>query len=111
LAGFFVFGWDRRGVYHRFRSTEKADVMPERTTAIIPASALPPEIRAKLGDHPFPGARYRVTVEPAEAKDDDKLAALRDHLRSALAQADGGDLLDEDDVFADLQKKYPDPDA
>lgn len=61
--------------------------MPERATAIIPASALPPEIRAKLGDHPFPGARYRVTVEPAKMQDDDKLAALRDHVRSALAQA------------------------
>lgn len=85
--------------------------MPERTTVIVPVSALPLEIRAKLGDRPFPGARYRVTVEPAEMQDDDKLAALRDHVRSALAQADDGDLLDEDDVFADLQKKYPDPDA
>lgn len=85
--------------------------MPERTTAIVPASALPPEIRAKLGGRPFPGARYRMTVEPAELQDDEKLAALRGHVGCALTQADAGDLLDEDAVFADLQKKYPDPDA
>jgi predicted transcriptional regulator len=90
---------------------KEVPAMPERTTATAPAGASPMEIRAGLHARPLPGTRYRMTVEPVEETDAGKAAALREHVMRGLAEADAGELVDEDAVFTDLQKKYPDPDA
>lgn len=76
--------------------------MPERVTTTVRAESLPEEIRAKLRPRPIPGTRYRVTAEPVEDTEAEKLAALRAGLQKGLAEIDAGLGIEEDDAFRHL---------
>lgn len=83
--------------------------MAEKVTATVRAEELPPEIRAKLRGHAVPGARFRVTAEPVEETDEEKLAALRADLQKGRDELRGGLGIDGDEVFTRLEAKYPPP--
>lgn len=84
--------------------------MPKVTYADIPAVEVPPTVARKMPGGPIPGMRYRVSVEEIE-DDAAKLAVLRATLAERLAQADAGEGLDADEVFAELEKRFPVSDA
>lgn len=81
--------------------------MSDRVTTTIPAERLPEEIRAQLHARPLPGQPFRVTVEAIEETDAEKMGSLRARIARGLAEADRGELLDEDEVFGPLQARYP----
>ncbi|HYG87252.1 MAG TPA: hypothetical protein VD978_13425 [Azospirillum sp.] len=83
--------------------------MPEKVTATIRAEELPSEIRAQLRERAVPGARFRVTAEPADESDDEKLEALRADLRKGRDELRDGRGIDGDEAFARLEAKYPPP--
>lgn len=80
---------------------------PERVTMTIRAEELPKAMLAKLIARPVPGSRYVVTAEPAKETDEEKIVALREHIMRGVADADAGRLYDEDEVFAELQARFP----
>lgn len=84
--------------------------MPKITHVDIPATEIPPTIARKIPGGPIPGMRYRVTIEEIE-DNAAKLAALRATIAERLAQADAGEGIDADEVFAELHKRFPNPDA
>ncbi len=79
-----------------------------KVTVVVSASELPDVVANTLPGGRIPGMRYRLTVE--ELSQEARLVALREHVAKGIAQADAGQLLDEDEVFGDLQKEYPNPD-
>lgn len=84
--------------------------MSDKVTVTVRAEELPKSLAAGLIVRPIPGTLYRVTAEPVEETEAEKLASLRAHVMRGLADAEAGRLSDEDEVFAELQAKYPDPD-
>ncbi len=80
-----------------------------KVSMVVSAADLPEALANTLPGGRVPGMRYRLTVE--ELTQDARLAALREHVAKGIAQADAGELLDDNEVFEELQKKYPDPDA
>lgn len=64
--------------------------MSVRVAATIRAEALPPELSSQFAERPIPGTRFRVTAEPVEESEEEKLAALRADIQLGLDQLDAG---------------------
>lgn len=81
--------------------------MPDRVTATVHFDHLPPEIQAKLRERPIPGTRYRVTAEPAEESDGERLDSLRADLQAGRddLRAGQGEPLDMQAIIAELHRE------
>lgn len=81
---------------------------PEKVTMTVRAEELPRAVLAKLTARPAPGSRYVVTAELAEEEtDEERIAALRADIALGIADADAGRMYDEEEVFGELQARYP----
>lgn len=80
--------------------------MPDKVTATIRAEDLPKSLAAKLSKRPIPGTRYRVTAEPVEETEKEKLASLRADLQEGIDALDAGHWEDGEAVLARFKEKY-----
>jgi len=79
----------------------------QSVTTTVRAEELPAPVLARFATRPEPGSLYVLTAKPANETDGEKLAALRKHVRLGVADADAGRIYSDDEVFGDLQAKYP----
>ncbi|WP_162488004.1 hypothetical protein [Azospirillum lipoferum] len=79
---------------------------PRQVTTTILAEELPRAIAAALPFRPQAGTRFRVTVEPVEESEDERVQALRDDIAVGMDDAEAGRTIDGEQVFERLIAKY-----
>ncbi|HYH20225.1 MAG TPA: hypothetical protein VD995_16570 [Azospirillum sp.] len=81
--------------------------MPAKMTATVRGEEIPRSLAVRLPEHPIPGMRYRMTLEPVEETDEEKLASLRADLQEGRDAIRAGRVVPADTVFARLLAQYP----
>lgn len=79
---------------------------PRQVTTTILAEELPRAVAAALPFRPQAGTRFRVTVEPAEESEDERVQSLRDDIAVGMDDAEAGRTTDGEQVFERLIKRF-----
>ncbi|OFX10800.1 MAG: hypothetical protein A2516_00750 [Alphaproteobacteria bacterium RIFOXYD12_FULL_60_8] len=79
--------------------------MRKSATLAIPAEKLPKELAAAL-DGCEEGAVYSVLIERMPQEDAAAILEMRTKVQEGLADIEAGDVLDAEDVHAELEKKF-----
>lgn len=79
--------------------------MRNSATLAIQGERLPPELSAAL-DGGEAGALYTVRVEKMSAEDAAEYLEMRVKVQEGIADADAGNVVDAEQVYAELEKKH-----